>query len=106
MFRFFVLKTSLNFGVIFYRLTNDENSQDKSTVMCKDSETMEAEVKRSNKSGKFRSRNSKADCSPDYGADADGDQQGQGVPSLREEKVSSLKTVSSTLLSLYLFFSI
>ncbi|KAK4568867.1 hypothetical protein RGQ29_004333 [Quercus rubra] len=74
------------------RLTNDENSQDKSTVMCKDSETMEAEVKRSNKSGKFRSRNSKADCSPDYGADADGDQQGQGVPSLREEKVSSLKT--------------
>ncbi|XP_030938922.1 probable UDP-N-acetylglucosamine--peptide N-acetylglucosaminyltransferase SPINDLY [Quercus lobata] len=74
------------------RLTNDESSQDKSTVMCKDSETMEGEVKRSNKSGKFRSRNSKADCSPDYGADADGDQQGQGVPSLREEKVSSLKT--------------
>lgn len=67
---------------------------------------MEGEVKRSNKSGKFRSRNSKADCSPDYGADADGDQQGQGVPLLREEKVSSLKTVSSTLLSLYLFFSI
>lgn len=100
------MKTSLNFDVIFYRLTNDESSQDKSTVMCKDSETMESEVKRSNKSGKFRSRNSKADCSPDYGADADGDQQGQGVPSFREEKVSSLKTVSSTLLSLYLFFSI
>ena len=77
-----------------YRLINDESCQDKSTVTCKDSETMEGEVKRSNKVGKCRSRNSKADCSPDYGADADGDQQGQGVPSSREERVSSLKTVS------------
>jgi cobalamin biosynthesis Mg chelatase CobN len=77
-------------------LSNDESSQDKSTVICNDSETMESEVKRSNKSGKCRSRNSKVDCSLDYGPDADGEQHVQGVPSSREEKVSSLKTVSSS----------
>ncbi|KAG2676067.1 hypothetical protein I3843_12G033900 [Carya illinoinensis] len=74
------------------RLANGESSQDKCTVMCNDSEAMEGEVKRSNKLGKCRSRNNKADCSLDYGGDADGDQHVQGVPSSREEKVSSLKT--------------
>ncbi|XP_059444007.1 probable UDP-N-acetylglucosamine--peptide N-acetylglucosaminyltransferase SPINDLY [Corylus avellana] len=74
------------------RLNNDESSQDKNTVICNDFETMEGEVKRSNKSGKCRSRNSKADCSLDYGPDGDGEQHVQGAPSSREEKVSSLKT--------------
>lgn len=74
------------------RLANGESSQDKSTVICNDSETIEGEVKRPSKLGKCRSRNNKVDCSPDYGGDADGDQHGQGIPSLREEKVSSLKT--------------
>lgn len=78
------------------RLSNEESSQDKSTVIYNDCETMEGEVKRSNKSGKCRSRNNKVDCSLDYGADADGEQHGQGAPSSREEKVSSLKTVSSS----------
>ncbi|XP_059642374.1 probable UDP-N-acetylglucosamine--peptide N-acetylglucosaminyltransferase SPINDLY isoform X2 [Cornus florida] len=47
------------------RLTNDESSQDKSSLMSKDTDTAEGE---------------------------DGDQHGQGIPSSREEKVSSLKT--------------
>ena len=46
------------------------------------------------------------ECSPDYGADAYGDQQGQGVPSLRGKEVNSLKTVSLTLLSLLSIFRI
>lgn len=87
------------FDCIICRLSNDESSQDKSTVICNDFETMEGEVKRSNKSGKCRSRNNKGDCSLDYGADADGEQHGQGAPSSREEKVSTLKTVSSPLRS-------
>ena len=53
---------------------------------------MECEVKHSNKSGECRSRNCKAECSPNYGANAYGDQQGQGVSSLREEKVSNLES--------------
>lgn len=80
---------------VMIRLANGESSQDKSTVICNDSETIEGEVKRPSKLGKCRSRNNKVDCSPDYGGDADGDQHGQGIPSLREEKVSSLKTVST-----------
>lgn len=63
-------------------------------VTCnKDTDTSEAEGKRLNKLGKSRSRNCKAECSMDYGADADGYLPGQGVSSSREEKVSSLKTV-------------
>ncbi|BFG32397.1 hypothetical protein CerSpe_186710 [Prunus speciosa] len=62
-------------------------------VTCnKDTDTSEAEGKRLNKLGKSRSRNCKAECSMDYGADADGYLPGQGVSSSREEKVSSLKT--------------
>lgn len=76
------------------RLAIDESSQDKSTAMCIDNDAADGEVKRVNKLGKCRSRNSKVDCSLDYGADADGDLPAQGVTSAREEKVSSLKTVS------------
>ncbi|KAK8657781.1 hypothetical protein V6N13_036004 [Hibiscus sabdariffa] len=74
----------------FTRLTNDESSQEKSTVISKDSEAMEGAVKKLNK--KCRSRNSKADALLECGADGDGDQPIQGAPSSREEKVSSLKT--------------
>lgn len=91
------------FDFMMCRLANGESSQDKCTVMCNDSEAMEGEVKRSNKLGKCRSRNNKADCSLDYGGDADGDQHVQGVPSSREEKVSSLKTVSSVSAVIYTF---
>lgn len=64
--------------------------------MCIDNDAMEGEGKRLNKLGKCRSR-SKVDYPLEYGADADGDLPVQGVPSSREEKVSSLKTVSSIL---------
>ncbi|EEF51873.1 probable UDP-N-acetylglucosamine--peptide N-acetylglucosaminyltransferase SPINDLY [Ricinus communis] len=73
------------------RLTNDE-SQDKSSVACKEGDTVEFEGKKLNKLGKCRSRNSKLDASLDYGPDIDADQPGQGPISSREEKVSSLKT--------------
>lgn len=61
-----------------------------------DNDAVEGEGKRINKLGKCRSRN-KVECPLEYGADADGDLPVQGVPSSREEKVSSLKTVSSIL---------
>ncbi|KAA8542184.1 hypothetical protein F0562_023336 [Nyssa sinensis] len=74
------------------RLINDESSQDKSTLMSKDTDTAEGEGKQLKKLGKCRSRISKVEYPLDCGADADGEQHGQGVPSSREEKVSSLKT--------------
>ncbi|CAK8566220.1 unnamed protein product [Lathyrus sativus] len=73
------------------RLINDENSQDKS-LLFKDTDSNEGEVKKLNKPGKYRSKPSKTDCSIDCGVDADGDQHVQGPPSSREEKVSSMKT--------------
>ncbi|PKI66627.1 probable UDP-N-acetylglucosamine--peptide N-acetylglucosaminyltransferase SPINDLY isoform X2 [Punica granatum] len=74
------------------RLITDENSQNKRIVISKESDTVEAEVKKLGKPGKCRPRISKIECSPDYGGDAELDQHGQGTPSSREEKVSSLKT--------------
>lgn len=59
--------------------------------MSKDAEAMEAEGKQFKKLGKIRSK-SKLDYPLDCGADADADQSGQGISSLREEKVSSLRT--------------
>ncbi|CAK8541443.1 unnamed protein product [Lathyrus sativus] len=73
------------------RLINDENNQDKS-LLFKDTDSNEGEVKKLNKPGKYRSKPSKTDCSIDCGVDADGDQHVQGPPSSREEKVSSMKT--------------
>ncbi|GAV62560.1 TPR_1 domain-containing protein/TPR_2 domain-containing protein/TPR_11 domain-containing protein [Cephalotus follicularis] len=74
------------------RLSNDDSSQDKSTVASAEGDAVEGEGKRSNKLGKCRSRISKLDSSLDFGADADADQPVQGASSSREEKVSSLKT--------------
>lgn len=76
-----------------YSLINDENSQDKS-LLSKDTDSNDGEGKKLNKPGKYRSKPSKTDSSIDCGVDADGDQHVQGPPSLREEKVSSMKTVS------------
>lgn len=74
------------------RLAIDETSQDKSAVVCRDSDIGEGEGKRLNKLGRCRSRTSKAESPVDGGADAEGDLPVQGVPSCREERVSSLKT--------------
>lgn len=76
------------------RLAIDENSQEKSTVTCRENDVAEGEGKRPNKLGRCRSRSSKVESPLDCGADADGDLPVQGVPSSREERVSSLKTVS------------
>ncbi|KAL5544015.1 hypothetical protein UlMin_007799 [Ulmus minor] len=74
------------------RLTMDEINQDKIAAICRDDDTVEGECKRINKLPRSRSRNSKVEGSVDCGADVDGDLPVQGVPSSREEKVSSLKT--------------
>ncbi|KAK4779317.1 hypothetical protein SAY86_006845 [Trapa natans] len=74
------------------RLINDDHSQDKSTVIFKESDTLEGEGKKLNKIGKCRTRISKIECLLDYGGDAELEQHGQGTPSSREEKISSLKT--------------
>nr|XP_027123893.1 UDP-N-acetylglucosamine--peptide N-acetylglucosaminyltransferase 110 kDa subunit-like [Coffea arabica] len=59
--------------------------------MSKDAEAMEAEGKQFKRLGKCRSK-SKLDYPLDCGADADADQSSQTMSSLREEKVSSLRT--------------
>lgn len=69
--------------------------------MSKDGgDAMEAtgEAKQCKKLSKCRSK-SKVEYPLDCGADADGDQNGHGVSSSREEKVSSLRTVSLFVLS-------
>lgn len=77
------------------RLSNEENNI--SLMLGKDSDVVELEGKQFKKLGKSRSRNGKMefpiDCSG--GGDGEGDHNSPGVPSSREEKVSSLKTVSS-----------
>ncbi|KAK4375829.1 hypothetical protein RND71_006506 [Anisodus tanguticus] len=73
----------------FSRVT-DEICQDK---LKKDIEIGDTEGKQLKKLGKCRSRMGKLDSPPDCnGADAEADHNVQGVPSSREEKVSSLKT--------------
>lgn len=94
-----------------FRLSVDESNHDKTVEICKDTNAMEVEGRRVSKIGKCRSRNNKVEYSLDSAADPDGDQHGQGVSTSREEKVSSLKTVSfyqhsvffSFVLSLHLF---
>lgn len=73
----------------------DESIPEKLTFMGKDAEALGVEASLSKKVGKCRSKNTKAEYPPDSGgADTDADQNGQGVATCREEKVSSLKTVS------------
>lgn len=69
-----------------------ESDQPRSSLVCKEADIVEGEGKDLKKSGKSRSRCSKVEYSLDCGADVDGDQYGQGTPSSREEKVSSLRT--------------
>ncbi|XP_060170813.1 probable UDP-N-acetylglucosamine--peptide N-acetylglucosaminyltransferase SPINDLY isoform X2 [Lycium barbarum] len=74
----------------FSRVIADEICQDK---LKKDIEIADTEGKQLKKLGKCRSRMGKLDSPPDCnGADAEADHNVQGVPSSREEKVSSLKT--------------
>jgi len=79
---------------ILCRLSNEETNQDKMMFVGRDSDAVELESKQSKKLGKSR-RIGKMEFPIDCGADAEGDHNGPGVPSSREEKVSSLKTVSS-----------
>lgn len=81
-------------GYVLFRLNNDESSQEKSTLISKDVDGVEGDYRKLNKLGKCRSKISKVECSLDCGGDGDVDQPCQGTPSSREEKVSSLKTVS------------
>ncbi|XP_043704261.1 probable UDP-N-acetylglucosamine--peptide N-acetylglucosaminyltransferase SPINDLY [Telopea speciosissima] len=74
------------------RSTNDENCGEKITATCKDTDATEGDCRRLNKFSKCRSRINKGDYPLDCGPDTDADHQCQGVPSSREEKVSSLKT--------------
>lgn len=79
----------------FCRLTTNDSSQEKSALLVRESsDVVEGEGKRLNKMGKCRSRSGKVEDHLDCGVDAEGDQHSQGAPSSREEKVSSLKTVS------------
>lgn len=68
---------------------------EKLAFMAKDAEALDMETSLSKKVGRSRTKNIKMEYLPDSGgADTDADQSGQGVTT-REEKVSSLKTVSS-----------
>lgn len=77
-----------------YRITTDETILEKITFTGKDVEALDVEASQSKKLGKCRSKTSKAEYPPDCGADTDADQNGQGAAISREEKVSSLRTVS------------
>lgn len=78
-----------------FRFGNDEISENRSIGSSKDMMDMpEVEGKQFKKLGKCRSRLGKVDFSLDCGMEVDGDQNGQSTPSSREEKVSSLRTVS------------
>ncbi|XP_073279976.1 uncharacterized protein [Primulina huaijiensis] len=75
------------------RTVTDETISEKITLMHKDVDALDVEASQSKKVGRCRSRTSKVEYPPDCcGADTDADQNGLGVPSSREEKVSSLKT--------------
>ena len=79
------------------RLTTSEGSQEKLPLVGKEnSDVVESEVKKLSKMGKCRSRSGKVEDNLDCGAE--GDPHSQGAPT-REEKVSSLKTVSCFLRS-------
>ncbi|KAL8123378.1 uncharacterized protein LOC141717625 isoform X2 [Apium graveolens] len=75
------------------RFGNDEISENRSIGLSRDMmDIPEAEGKQFKKLGKCRSRLNKVDFSLDCGMEVDADQNGQGTPSSREEKVSSLRT--------------
>lgn len=78
-----------------HRITPEETVVEKLAFMSKDAEGMDMDASLSKKVGRGRTKNIKVEYPPDIvGADTDADQSGQGVAT-REEKVSSLKTVSS-----------
>lgn len=102
--RFWAPKRTRQLKRTVFRLTNEDSNHssshhDKGSIlMSKEMDVAEVEGKKINKLGKCRSRiSSKMDSALEFGVDADGDQSGLGTSSSsREEKVSSLKTVSSS----------
>ncbi|KAL0441149.1 UNVERIFIED_CONTAM: hypothetical protein Sradi_0053800 [Sesamum radiatum] len=75
------------------RINIDETILEKMSFMSKDAEAFDAEASQSKKVGKCRSKLTKMEYPPDCGgAETDADQNGHGVATSREEKVSSLKT--------------
>ncbi|KAK4394895.1 hypothetical protein Sango_1643800 [Sesamum angolense] len=75
------------------RINIDETILEKMNFMSKDAEAFDAEASQSKKVGKCRSKLTKMEYPPDCGgAETDADQNGHGVATSREEKVSSLKT--------------
>lgn len=69
---------------------------EKLIFMNKDAEVLDVEASQLKRIGKCRPKTIKAEYPPDsWGADTDADQNGHGLATSREEKVSSLKTVSS-----------
>lgn len=80
-----------------YRINAEDTVVEKLAFVSKDAEALDMEASLSKKVGRGRTKNIKVEYPPDIvGADTDADQSGQGVAT-REEKVSSLKTVSSFL---------
>ncbi|EPS73253.1 hypothetical protein M569_01502 [Genlisea aurea] len=73
------------------RIIVDETSVEKGSG--KDSDIMDVDASQPKKVGKCRLKSNKTEYPPECGgADADADHYGQGMASIREEKVSSLKT--------------
>lgn len=76
--------------------TIDAMIPEKLFFMNKEVEVLDVEASQLKKNGKCRPKTIKAEYPPDsWGPDTDADQNGQGLATSREEKVSSLKTVSS-----------
>ncbi|EYU22249.1 hypothetical protein MIMGU_mgv1a0049472mg, partial [Erythranthe guttata] len=80
-------------SVSISRITADEMILEKLTFAGKDVEALDLEASQSKKIAKSRSKTCKVEYPPDCGGvETDADQNGQGVATSREEKVSSLKT--------------
>ncbi|KAL8041797.1 hypothetical protein ABFX02_09G007300 [Erythranthe guttata] len=80
-------------SVSISRITADEMILEKLTFAGKDNEALDLEASQSKKIAKSRSKTCKMEYPPDCGGvETDADQNGQGVATSREEKVSSLKT--------------
>ncbi|PIN27038.1 Protein O-GlcNAc transferase [Handroanthus impetiginosus] len=89
----YAISSSSSLSVPVSRITTDEAILEKLNFPSKDAEALDVEASQSKKVGKCRSKTSKVEYPPDCGgADAEADQNGQGVATSREEKVSSLKT--------------
>ncbi|KAL0356374.1 UNVERIFIED_CONTAM: hypothetical protein Sradi_4084300 [Sesamum radiatum] len=77
----------------YLKINIDETILENMSFTSKDAEAFDAEASQSKKVGKCRSKPTKMEYPPDCGGvETDADQNGHGVATSREEKVSSLKT--------------